>query len=117
LLLLFLIPINTFNLINLERIKNKCKHYNFEKVGKERAWLKDVLLSDTSSNDSSSEENQEEGIEELLYLHQLRKKYQTKFYDNPKVSIKYEFLSVNQNTYRHFVLESTIYVLLCWASI
>jgi len=68
-----------------DRVANKCRLYNFEQVGQERAWLKDVLLSDSSSNDSTLENNGEETVNELLYLHQLKKKYQEKFYKNPKV--------------------------------
>jgi len=49
--------------------------------------LKDVLLSDSSSCDSAAETQAEESIDELLYLHKLRKKYQAKFYENPKVKI------------------------------
>lgn len=67
-----------------DRITNKFHLYNFEQIGKERAWLKDVLLSDSSSNDSDTEAQAEEGIKELLYLHHLRKKYQTKFYSSTK---------------------------------
>lgn len=67
-----------------DRVANKCRLYNFEQVGQERAWLKDVLLSDSSSNDSTVETNGEETVNELLYLHQLKKKYQEKFYKNPK---------------------------------
>merc|ERR1712071_709451 len=67
-----------------DRIANKCRLYNFDQVGKDRAWLKDVLLSDSSSNDSNVDVNGEESINELLYLHQLKKKYQEKFYKNPK---------------------------------
>ncbi len=61
--------------------------YNFENVGKERAWLKEVLLSDSSSNDSGTETTRDDDVKELLYLHQLKKKYQAKFHENPKVII------------------------------
>ncbi|XP_046447627.1 chromatin-remodeling ATPase INO80-like [Daphnia pulex] len=67
-----------------DRITNKFRLYNFEQIGKERAWLKDVLLSDSSSNESDPEAQAEEGIHELLYLHRLRKKYQAKFYSSTK---------------------------------
>ena len=68
----------------IDRITNKFHLYNFEQIGKERAWLRDVLLSDSSSNDSDAEAQAEEEIKELLYLHHLRKKYQTKFYSSTK---------------------------------
>lgn len=67
-----------------DRLTSKMRLYNFEQVGKERAWLKDVLLSDSSSNESEAEGDAEEGIHELLYLHNLRKKYQAKFYSSTK---------------------------------
>ncbi|KZS13079.1 DNA helicase INO80 [Daphnia magna] len=67
-----------------DRLTSKLRLYNFEQVGKERAWLKDVLLSDSSSNESESDGHAEEGIHELLYLHHLRKKYQAKFYSSTK---------------------------------
>ena len=53
----------------IDRITNKFHLYNFEQIGKERAWLRDVLLSDSSSNDSDAEAQAEEEIKELLYLH------------------------------------------------
>lgn len=77
-----------FSLSFTDRISNKCRLYNFDQVGKDRAWLKDILLSDSSTNESDLETQTEEGINELLYLHRLRKKYQEKFYENPKVLIR-----------------------------
>lgn len=74
-------------MLSLDRISSKIHLYNFDQVGKDRAWLKDVLLSDSSSCDSAAETQTEESIDELLYLHKLRKKYQAKFYENPKVKI------------------------------
>ncbi|KAI9565028.1 hypothetical protein GHT06_008772 [Daphnia sinensis] len=67
-----------------DRLTSKLRLYNFEQVGKERAWLKEVLLSDSSSNESESEGHADEEIHELLYLHRLRKKYQAKFYSSTK---------------------------------
>lgn len=67
----------------LDDISDKSRLYNFEHIGKERSWLRDVLLSDTSSE---SEVNGDETFQELLFLHKLRKKYQAKFYENPMVT-------------------------------
>ncbi|KDR11347.1 hypothetical protein L798_14889, partial [Zootermopsis nevadensis] len=70
-----------------ERKSDKMRLYNFDNVKKNRRWLRDVLVSDTS--DSSSDEGNdkqitEQDFQEMLRLHLLRKKYQARYYTNPE---------------------------------
>ena len=69
-----------------ERKSDKMRLYNFDSVKKNRRWLRDVLISDTS--DSSSDDGNdglitEQDFQEMLRLHLLRKKYQARYYTNP----------------------------------
>lgn len=71
-----------------ERKSDKMRLYNFDSVKKNRRWLRDVLISDTS--DSSSDDGNdglitEQDFQEMLRLHLLRKKYQARYYTNPEV--------------------------------
>jgi DNA helicase INO80 len=71
-----------------ERKSDKTRLYNFDNVKKNRRWLRDVLVSDTS--DSSSDDGNddlitEQDLQEMLRLHLLRKKYQVRYYTNPEV--------------------------------
>lgn len=62
--------------------------YNFDNVKKNRRWLRDVLISDTSdssSDDGNDEQITEQDLQEMLRLHLLRKKYQARYYTNPEV--------------------------------
>lgn len=73
-----------------ERKSDKHRLYNFSQVAGEREWLRDVLLSD--SEDSAEEENWtvDQHIKEMLYHHQLRRKYQKKYYSNPD-NLQYQY--------------------------
>ena len=71
-----------------ERKSDKMRLYNFDSVKKNRRWLRDVLISDTS--DSSSDDGNdglitEQDFQEMLRIHLLRKKYQARYYTNPEV--------------------------------
>lgn len=72
-----------------ERKSDKMRLYNFDSVKKNRRWLRDVLVSDTSdssSDDGIDELITEQDLQEMLRLHLLRKKYQARYYTNPEVS-------------------------------
>jgi DNA helicase INO80 len=71
-----------------ERKSDKMRLYNFDNVKKNRRWLRDVLISDTSdssSDDGNDEQITEQDLQEMLRLHLLRKKYQARYYTNPEV--------------------------------
>lgn len=62
-------------------------------IGDERSWLQDILLSDSSDNDSDSDTEDpitEEDFRDMLKFHILRKKYQGKFYQKPD-NIQYQY--------------------------
>jgi len=74
-----------------ERKSDKMRLYNFDNVKKNRRWLRDVLVSDTSdssSDDGNDELITEQDLQEMLRLHLLRKKYQARYYTNPEVKKK-----------------------------
>jgi DNA helicase INO80 len=67
---------------------DKMRLYNFDNVKKNRRWLRDVLISDTSdssSDDGTDDLITEEDLQDMLRLHLLRKKYQARYYTNPEV--------------------------------
>ncbi|KAK3911986.1 Chromatin-remodeling ATPase INO80 [Frankliniella fusca] len=73
-----------------ERKSDKHRLYNFSQVAGEREWLRDVLISD--SEDSAEEENWnvDQHIRQMLYYHQLRRKYQKRYYSNPD-NLQYQY--------------------------
>lgn len=93
-----------------ERKSDKMRLYNFDNVKKNRRWLRDVLISDTS--DSSSDDGNddlitEQDLQDMLRLHLLRKKYQARYYTNPEVrEIVYSGCSFSTNYYIHIRCEA-----------
>jgi DNA helicase INO80 len=72
-----------------ERKSDNMRLYNFDNVKKNRRWLRDVLISDTSdssSDDGTDDLITEQDLQEMLRLHLLRKKYQARYYTNPEVN-------------------------------
>jgi DNA helicase INO80 len=71
-----------------ERKSDKMRLYNFDNVKKNRRWLRDVLISDTSdssSDDGNDDQITEQDLQDMLRLHLLKKKYQARYYTNPEV--------------------------------
>ncbi|GFW33581.1 chromatin-remodeling ATPase INO80 [Trichonephila clavipes] len=68
-----------------ERRCDRLRLYNFSKVKKNRVWLKDILLSDSSDSDDSSESITEEDLHDMLKLHKYQKTAQTEFHNNPEL--------------------------------
>ncbi|XP_042901468.1 chromatin-remodeling ATPase INO80 isoform X1 [Parasteatoda tepidariorum] len=65
-----------------ERRCDRLRLYNFSKVKKNRMWLKDILLSDSSDSDDSSGSITEEDLRDMLKLHKLQKSAQDTFHKN-----------------------------------
>ena len=65
--------------------QDKSYWYNLSGVRRKRQWLKDVLLSDSSSDEESGQFN-EEHLLKMLKEHKLKKKSQSQFYQNEDVS-------------------------------
>jgi len=76
-----------------ERRSDKLRLYNFSQVARERLWLRDVLVTDSEDSEDTEKWNNEERIRHLLYYHQLRRKYQKRYYSNPEVITR--FLNIN----------------------
>ncbi|GFS53061.1 chromatin-remodeling ATPase INO80 [Nephila pilipes] len=68
-----------------ERRCDRLRLYNFSKVKKNRVWLKDILLSDSSDSDDSTESITEEDLHDMLKLHKYQKTAQTEFHNNPEL--------------------------------
>ncbi|XP_049787289.1 chromatin-remodeling ATPase INO80 [Schistocerca cancellata] len=66
-----------------ERRSDRVRLYNFEDVRTDRLWLRDILVSDTSSS-SDEDVPPRERLQRMLKMHVLRKKYQKKFYEDPQ---------------------------------
>ncbi|XP_034946860.1 chromatin-remodeling ATPase INO80 [Chelonus insularis] len=75
---------------------NKLRLYNMSKIGEERKWLEDILLSDSDTASLASDESDTDGpiteqdFQDMLKFHILRKKYQGKFYQKPE-NIQYQY--------------------------
>ncbi|CAL1282320.1 unnamed protein product [Larinioides sclopetarius] len=70
-----------------DRMFDRVHLYNFSKVKKNRVWLKDILLSESSDSDDSSDSSviTEEDLHEMLKLHKLQKAAQAEFHKNPEL--------------------------------
>ncbi|XP_054271279.1 chromatin-remodeling ATPase INO80 [Macrosteles quadrilineatus] len=68
-----------------DRRSDKMRLYNFSHIQRDRLWLQNILVSDSS--DSSEDEDDkpitEKDLQEMLKLHLYKKKYKKKFYTNP----------------------------------
>ncbi|XP_075227688.1 chromatin-remodeling ATPase INO80 isoform X2 [Lycorma delicatula] len=69
-----------------DRRSDRMRLYNFAHIGEDRAWLQNLLISDSSdsSDDKDDEPISEEELQSMLRLHLYRKKYQNRFYSNPE---------------------------------
>lgn len=70
-------------LIKIDKTKQKQLLYNFSCVGSDRQWLKDMLMSDTSSSSEMSDED--EYIKEMLKNHVREKRIRERYHQNPSV--------------------------------
>ncbi|XP_071833817.1 chromatin-remodeling ATPase INO80-like isoform X2 [Apostichopus japonicus] len=79
--------INGLPLTRSERKTEKRKLYNFSKVKKNRRWLKNLLLSDSSeSSDSDDQEPMNKWeLKQMLRVHKLKKQYTKQFYSDPEL--------------------------------
>ncbi|XP_029637350.1 chromatin-remodeling ATPase INO80-like [Octopus sinensis] len=76
--------VNGITITKAERKTDKMGLYNFSKVKKSRKWLKNILLSDSSSDeDTDSGSITDEDFQMMLKLHKYQKKHQQLFYRDP----------------------------------
>lgn len=76
-----------------ERRADKARLYNFSKVKKGRKWLKNVLLSDSSSDEEDDGSLSREQLRSMLRLHKLQKQYNKQFHADKELS-QYQYYSV-----------------------
>ncbi|XP_061602387.1 chromatin-remodeling ATPase INO80 isoform X2 [Cololabis saira] len=80
-------PLNGVLLQNKDQKEDKTNLYNFSKLKKNRKWLKNILLSDdttdsdTDSDDSNFSLSREE-LHDMLRLHRHTRQHQSKFYSD-----------------------------------
>ncbi|XP_053330483.1 chromatin-remodeling ATPase INO80 [Spea bombifrons] len=85
-------------LVSSEPKSEKGNQYNFSKLKKSRRWLKNILLSeDSSDTDSPSEEDEEyslskDELHDMLRLHKYRKLYQNKYHKDKELQ-QYQYYS------------------------
>ena len=74
--------------IVLEKLKlaaeEKPKIYNFDRVGRNRKWLQDILLANSSEDEALSDS---EEIEYMKECQQIRDFHKKKFVTNPEVCL------------------------------
>ncbi|XP_048586303.1 chromatin-remodeling ATPase INO80 isoform X2 [Nematostella vectensis] len=58
---------------------DKSRLYNFTKVKKDRRWLKEMLLSDSSSSSDEDQPMTDEDLHEMLWLHKQQKLARQRF--------------------------------------
>ncbi|EDO48474.1 predicted protein [Nematostella vectensis] len=58
---------------------DKSRLYNFTKVKKDRRWLKEMLLSDSSSSSDEEQPMTDEDLHEMLWLHKQQKLARQRF--------------------------------------
>ncbi|OCT68788.1 chromatin-remodeling ATPase INO80 [Xenopus laevis] len=95
-----LLPVHALNgVLKPEPKSERGSFYNFSKLKKSRKWLKNILLSDDSSDtDSLSEEDEEElslskeELHDMLRLHKYKKLHQSK-YQKDKELHQYQYYS------------------------
>ncbi|RZF37180.1 hypothetical protein LSTR_LSTR009705 [Laodelphax striatellus] len=65
---------------------DRMRLYNFAQVNEDRAWLQDLLVSDSSDSSEDKDDSPitEEDLQSMLKMHLYKKKYQNKFYTNPE---------------------------------
>ncbi|XP_076441698.1 chromatin-remodeling ATPase INO80-like isoform X2 [Babylonia areolata] len=85
--------LNGITISKTELKADKTRLYNFNKIRKNRRWLRTILLSDSSSEDENDERpvNQED-VQAMLKMHKHQKRHQARYYHNPQLR-KYMYYS------------------------
>ncbi|KAG8449686.1 hypothetical protein GDO86_016362 [Hymenochirus boettgeri] len=95
-----LLPVHALNgVLKPEPKSEQGSFYNFSKLKKSRKWLKNILLSeDSSDTDTPSEEEDEEfclskeELHDMLRLHKYKKLHQSKYYKDKEMH-QYQYYS------------------------
>lgn len=79
-----------------ERLSDRLRLYNLASVGREREWLRNVLLSSgsDSSTDDETPTKKELRIKRLLKERWVHNKHVKNYYKDPGVSIIYDKIAI-----------------------
>jgi len=84
--------VNGITISKYERKADKTRLYNFSKVKKSRKWIRNIMLSDTSSDEDEDKPMKLEDLHFMLQMHKQKKKHQIKFYQDPDLR-QYQYYS------------------------
>lgn len=84
--------LNGITITKAERKADKTRLYNLGKAKKGRKWLKNILLSDSSSDEDEDKPITEEDLQHMLKVHKYQRKHQMRFYQDPELR-QYQYYS------------------------
>ncbi|XP_050405390.1 chromatin-remodeling ATPase INO80 [Patella vulgata] len=84
--------LNGITITKAERKADKTRLFNFGKVKKSRRWLKNILLSDSSSDEDEERPITNEDLQMMIKVHKYEKKHQLHFYQDPELH-QYQYYS------------------------
>ncbi|KAL8590096.1 hypothetical protein ACOMHN_034327 [Nucella lapillus] len=85
--------LNGITISKTELKADKTRLYNFNKIRKNRRWLRTALLSDSSSEDENDERPvSQEDLQAMLKIHKHQKRHQARYYQSPQLR-KYMYYS------------------------
>ncbi|KAM8921699.1 chromatin-remodeling ATPase INO80 [Pelodytes ibericus] len=93
-----LLPTHSLNgVLQLEPKSERGSLYNFSKLKKSRKWLKNILLSEDSTDTDSSDDEEEyslskEELHDMLRLHKYKKMHQSKYHKDKELQ-QYQYYS------------------------
>lgn len=74
--------LNGVTITKAERKADKTRLYNFSRVKKSRRWLRNILLSDSSSDEDEEKPITNEDLQTMLKIHKYQRKHQMMFYQD-----------------------------------
>ncbi|KAL5008979.1 hypothetical protein ScPMuIL_014560 [Solemya velum] len=84
--------LNGISITKAERRADKTRLYNFSKVKRSRKWLKNILLSDSSSDEDEERPITKEELHTMLKTHKYQRKHQMQFYQDTELH-QYQYYS------------------------
>ncbi|ESO83010.1 hypothetical protein LOTGIDRAFT_236919 [Lottia gigantea] len=84
--------LNGITITKAERKADKTRLFNFGKVKKSRRWLRNILLSDSSSDEDEERPITNEDLQLMIKVHKYKKKHQLHFYQDPELH-QYQYYS------------------------
>ncbi|XP_041352377.1 chromatin-remodeling ATPase INO80-like [Gigantopelta aegis] len=75
--------LNGITITKAERKADKTRLFNFSRVKRSRKWLKNILLSDSSSDEDEDKPITNDDFQMMLQVHEFQRKHQKHFYQDP----------------------------------